>query len=177
MRNCRAICFALCAVAGMAVSLQAQSDTASDKIRVADTELSWAMTKQVVLDTLRKNPNNLVAKGDNDSESLVLDRERKQISAILRFDGKGRLLEVQRNWTPVSDHSDEFAKSLYNLVSQRELGDCRVVAAHHADPGQDIEEVILGCEKAGIRITRTQSEIGQTRFSTVTLYEMITRPE
>jgi hypothetical protein len=55
----------------VSVPLGAQNK-AAPTIRVANTELSWTMPKQVVLDTLKKNVNNL----------LVPDTQRRRLCVV-----------------------------------------------------------------------------------------------
>lgn len=176
MRNRSRLCSTLVAIAALSVSLGAQNPSKLT-IRVANTELSWVMSQQIVLETLKKNENNLVFPQKNESEWLVLDKQAKQASAILHFDKQGKLLRIERNWTPASDSADDFAKALYNIASQHAFGNCVVATAHDSEPQGVTDEVVLGCEKGGIRIFHMEAEAGETKLSRAVLYEVIERPE
>ena len=115
---------------------------------------------------------------------IVIDQEALRTTAKLHFDEKGKLLWIERNWTPASDHSDEFVKALYNLVlqDQRTFGHCVIVAAREAEPQSQTDEVGLGCQRGGIRITHSEvetgkGEAGKGKVSIVYLWEVVDRPE
>jgi hypothetical protein len=166
-------------IAAISASLAAQTPTKST-IRVANTDLSWTMPKQAVLDALKKNENNLVvrARPKDESEWWVIDQQAKQASACLHFDEQGKLLRIDRSWTPTSSNADDFVKALYNLVSQHKtFGDCVVGTSHDSEPHGESDEVFVGCQKGGIRITHMQAEAEKGKISTVSLYEIIERPE
>jgi hypothetical protein len=162
----------------VSVPLGAQNK-AAPTIRVANTELSWTMPKQVVLDTLKKNVNNLLVPERKDDNSVwwVFDRQANQASARLRFDKQDKLLWVERSWTPTTDRADDFVKVLYNLVSQHGFADCQIKPSHYAEPEGESEEVLLACEGGGIRITHMQADAGNTRISRAVIYEITNRPE
>jgi hypothetical protein len=138
------------------------------------------MSKQVALDALKKNENNLLVPEDKTKLTwYVIDRQTKKASVWLRFDEQGKLLRVGRNWTPPgwSNNADDFVQALYNLVSQHAFGDCRVTTSHEAQPDGESDDVFLHCQNGAIRITRMQGETGETKMSTALLYEIIERPE
>ena len=57
-------------IAAISASLAAQTPTKST-IRVANTDLSWTMPKQAVLDALKKNENNLVVRNRPARTTLI----------------------------------------------------------------------------------------------------------
>jgi len=173
MRNRSKPYATLFVIAAISVSLGAQTPT-KPTIRIANTDLSWEMSRQIALDTVRKNENNLVVRGNDESEWWVIDKQAKHASARLHFDEQGKSSRIDRNWTPVSNTADDFAKALYNMASQHTFGDCVVATSHDSEPGDESEEVFLGCEKGGIRIIHTQVEAGETKLSTAMLYEVLT---
>jgi hypothetical protein len=179
MRNRSKFCSTLLLIAAISVSLAAQTQT-KPTIRVANTDLSWAMSKQVALDALKKNENNLVAPKDKTNLAwCVIDKEVKQASACLYFDEQGKLLRIDRNWTPLGwkNNADDFVQALYNLASQHEFGDCRMTTSHYSEPQGEEDAVLLTCQKGGIRITHSQVETEKGRLSTALLYEIIERPK
>jgi hypothetical protein len=140
------------------------------------------MSKQVALDALKKNENNLVvrARPKDESEWWVIDGKTNQASAFLHFDEQGKLLRIDRSWTPPGwrNNADDFVQALYNLVSQHKtFGDCVVGTSHDSEPHGESDEVFVGCQKGGIRITHMQAETEKGKISTVSLYEIIERPE
>jgi hypothetical protein len=136
------------------------------------------MSKQVVLDTLKKNENNLVVPETKDESTWwVIDKQAKQASARVHFDKQGKLLRIERNWTPTSSHADDFVKALYNLASQHTFGDCVVATTHASEPQGETDEVSVGCQKGGIRIVHMEADAGETKLSTAALYEVIEPPE
>lgn len=179
MRNrTRSSGFTLLLIGAISVSLAAQTQT-KPTIRVANTDLSWTMSKQVALDTLKKNENNLVVPEDKTNLTwYVIDRQTKEASVWLRFDEQGKLLRIGRNWMPTSKGADDFVAALYNLVSQHKtFSDCVVGTSHDSEPHGESDEVLVVCQKGGIRITHMQAEIEKGKISTVSLYEIIERPE
>jgi hypothetical protein len=147
-------------VSAMAVTC-ARADQAQDSIAVGNTSLRLGMTRDAAGAALRSNKNYLVSRL-GDTQLVVADTKAQLAVAILTFDGRGRLVRVQKNWTPASDGAPAFASSLYDLAQRMCPGDsggcgCTLAVSRRLpvgpytwlrDPGKpdlDVREVSLTC--------------------------------
>ncbi len=150
-------------LASLVAAPSVRAEPAQASIAVGNASLRLGMTRDAAGAALRANASYLVSRL-GDAQLVVADTKAQQAVAILTFDRRGRLVRVQKNWTPASDGAPAFASSLFDLAERLCPGDsgggrcgCTLTVSRRLpvgpyawlrDPGKpdvDVREVSLTC--------------------------------
>jgi hypothetical protein len=184
----------------LAAATPAGENQTQAPILIGNVELSLGMSRDSALAELKAKSKYLLSKM-RDSRWVVSDKSAAHAVAILTFDQQGRLLRVQKNWTPASDTAMGFAEALYNLAEQLkpegtsgQSHSCTLSTSENSyvgpyawlrDPGQpdlNVREIDLKCPKETIQVYIGQptdvTRAGGLHFAIdrVLLYESISNP-
>ena len=110
---------------------------AANSIDIGGEPMQLGAARGPALSAMHENNHFLTTKTP-DGRWVVSDRAAKRAVAILSFDSDDRLAQVEKNWTPGTQSSTEFAGALFQIVEQAQSAtgsSCKLTASRRSLTG------------------------------------------